>query len=257
MRIPLILLGPIVFLSALFLHAPSLAAEEHTYGPFPDYKGTVKTSVSKTINTKFTKAITLPIIGTKIRISVNDKITVKVTVPVPIFVPTYIKVVSSVAVPFDPETDDVLLTDIVARDMAPDLYPEGSQLTGFDPLFPELEPLPPPCGDEIFIGNSGTEYQAHLNETVHLQDLQGFLGPEYDLSAFLGGDPNSIVYVSQTFMPGWELTPQACGDPGTRYMVADLDQNCMVDWGDFSIFAAYWLHCTDPADLSCDNYWLP
>ncbi len=256
MKISVVLLGPIVFLSALFLHAPSLRAGEYTFGPFPDYKGTVKTSVSLTISTKFTKTISIPFDGT-IRISINDKITVKVTVPVPVFVPTYITVVSSVGVPFNQETDNVLLTDIFALDMAPDLDPEGSQLTGFHPLFPELEPLPSPCGDEFFIGNSGTEYQAHLNITIPIGELQDFLGPQYDLSAFLGGDPGSIVYVSQTWMPGWELTPQTCGDPGTRYMLADLDRNCYVNWGDFSVFASQWLYCTDPANPGCDSYWLP
>jgi len=39
------------------------------------------------------------------------------------------------------------------------------------------------------------------------------------------------------------VIPQ-CGDYG--YLASDLNQDCYVDWGDFSIFASEWLGCTDP-----------
>jgi hypothetical protein len=44
------------------------------------------------------------------------------------------------------------------------------------------------------------------------------------------------------------LDPKNCGDPGTVYLLADLDHNCCVNWRDFSIFAGQWLAggCSDP-----------
>jgi len=35
--------------------------------------------------------------------------------------------------------------------------------------------------------------------------------------------------------------PESCGDPGTRYLKADFDKNCIVDLADFAIFAKEWL----------------
>ena len=83
--------------------------------------------------------------------------------------------------------------------------------------------------------------------------------------------------------------PTFCGDPGTVYLAADLDADCYVNWGDFSVFASYWLQdncqapdfcggadmdqsslvdwgdfsmfasqwlwCSDPAEPNCDQYW--
>lgn len=42
-----------------------------------------------------------------------------------------------------------------------------------------------------------------------------------------------------------------CGDAG--YNQYDFNQNCVVDLPDFVPFAANWLECTDPLDLSCFN----
>ncbi|MCP4713076.1 MAG: hypothetical protein GY869_30980 [Planctomycetes bacterium] len=83
--------------------------------------------------------------------------------------------------------------------------------------------------------------------------------------------------------------PIVCGDPGTVYLLADLDRNCFVDifdynvlgtnWGrtdcvgtswcqradidmsgevnmvDLQLFCSQWLYCTDPANSICDAYW--
>jgi len=51
------------------------------------------------------------------------------------------------------------------------------------------------------------------------------------------------------------LAIQQCGDPGTVYLDSDLNQDCYVDWSDFSLFADPWLQCTDPANTNCDPYW--
>jgi hypothetical protein len=39
-----------------------------------------------------------------------------------------------------------------------------------------------------------------------------------------------------------------CGQAGTVYLLGDLNKDCYVNILDFSVFAADWLKCTDPAD---------
>jgi len=38
----------------------------------------------------------------------------------------------------------------------------------------------------------------------------------------------------------------SCGDPGHPYPTGDLNDDCYVNWADFSVFASHWLECTDP-----------
>ena len=42
--------------------------------------------------------------------------------------------------------------------------------------------------------------------------------------------------------------PSPCGCPPPPALPGDFDENCRVNWGDFSIFASHWLQspCTDP-----------
>lgn len=61
-----------------------------------------------------------------------------------------------------------------------------------------------------------------------------------------------IDLVRITYMPP---DPQTCGEEGTVYLGADLNQDCYVEWADFGQFAAQWQQCTDPADTNCDQYW--
>ena len=50
------------------------------------------------------------------------------------------------------------------------------------------------------------------------------------------------------FASNWLATN--CGNP------ADFDGTCLVDWGDFSIFAGTWLDCNDPTNMpSCIANW--
>lgn len=85
------------------------------------------------------------------------------------------------------------------------------------------------------------------------------------------------------------LEPAVCGDPGTVYLAADLNQNCYINLIDYHILASQfarddcvapawcsradinqdglvdlidlwrfsnqWLFCTDPANALCDPYW--
>jgi hypothetical protein len=104
---------------------------------------------------------------------------------VPIYVPSYLRI----SIWGDPVIQDPLsFFDIYAKDLNPN-YP-GTSLTGFDPVHPELVPL----SSEQFIGLSGTVYPAPV-QAVHVSDLASMF-PDFDLSAFSGASPSSIVYVA-------------------------------------------------------------
>lgn len=47
----------------------------------------------------------------------------------------------------------------------------------------------------------------------------------------------------------YQLGDLQCGDWG--YLVADLNQDCSVEWADFGTFASQWQQCTDPQNASC------
>ncbi len=85
------------------------------------------------------------------------------------------------------------------------------------------------------------------------------------------GDPNSqqtrmMLAVEQsgaarhTVIPATPASPEpptTCAEVVARgYGIrADLDDNCYVNWGDFSVFAASWLRCNDPANPICEQTW--
>jgi len=180
MRIRLMLLAvALTLLSAL----PSTAGVV-TRGPYPDFAGWVYQSSSYTMHTKLEETVDIPGYG-DIQIYVPDRITVRVTRPVPVYVPSYVRV----KIVGDPEIDGPLsFFDIYAQDLDPGN--PGTMLTGFNPSSPELYPL----SSETFIGLSGTEYPAPVQQ-VYLGQLH-LVVPDFDLSAFAGGDPGSVVYLA-------------------------------------------------------------
>lgn len=48
-----------------------------------------------------------------------------------------------------------------------------------------------------------------------------------------------------------------CGDPVWETMPGDADGDCYITLNDFAALANHWQQCSDPADSSCDPYWLP
>ena len=101
------------------------------------------------------------------------------------------------------------------------------------------------------------------------------------LAPFLTIDPNNATF-------DVILEPLVCGDPGTVYLDADLNQNCYVNLFDYNVLASQfanvctgpswclradinkdtavnlldlflfcnqWLYCTDPTNATCDPYW--
>jgi len=74
----------------------------------------------------------------------------------------------------------------------------------------------------------------------------------------LGSDLNGDCYVNwgdfSVFAGQWLAT--GC-DQAPFCQGADLDKDGSVNWSDFGIFAASWLACSDPNDPGCDEYWKP
>lgn len=52
-----------------------------------------------------------------------------------------------------------------------------------------------------------------------------------------------------------DFGPDTCGEEGTVYKYADLNQDCYVNLLDFALFASDWMACTNPAYTACDAYW--
>jgi hypothetical protein len=155
-----------------------------TYGPYPDFAGYLTQTSSMTLPTVFNANIHIPGDG-NITIGITDRITVRVTRPVPVYVPSYVRI----NIVGDPEILDPLsFFDIYAQDLDPE--DPGTSLTGFNATTPELIPL----SSETFIGVSGMQYPSPV-QAVYLGDLP-LIFPDFDLSAFAGGDPGSIVYLA-------------------------------------------------------------
>jgi hypothetical protein len=167
----------------LLLAVPSMAGVL-TFGPYPDFAGYVTQTSSITLPTSYTASVHIPFDG-NINIHITDRITVRVTTSVPVYVPSYVRI----KIFGDPQIEDPLsFFDIYARDLDP-MNP-GTHLTGFSPTNPELIPL----SAETFIGVSGTEYPAPV-QAVYVGDLP-MVVPDFDLSAFAGADPGSIVFLA-------------------------------------------------------------
>ncbi len=70
----------------------------------------------------------------------------------------------------------------------------------------------------------------------------------------LGADPAANIIV----VNGFELEGIINSDPTcteiNRYYGTDLDQNCYVDLGDFTILTEEWLNCNDPQGEGCTLY---
>jgi len=70
-------------------------------------------------------------------------------------------------------------------------------------------------------------------------------------------DPNVVHHVYGGYWAVDNLTwsidvsELQCGWLGTPSIPADLNGDCYVNWGDFSVFASYWLACDHPNDPNC------
>jgi len=53
------------------------------------------------------------------------------------------------------------------------------------------------------------------------------------------------------------VVPVDCADAIAKGygLVTDLNDDCYVNWSDFTLFAQNWLRCTDPQDQNCERPW--
>jgi len=155
-----------------------------TFGPYSDFAGWEEVTSFVVVPTEYTASIHIPYDG-NVNIHIYDAISVRVTKRVAVYVPSYVRI----KIFGDPQIEDPLsFFDIYAQDLDPES--PGTVLSGFNPTAPELIPL----SAETFFGASGTQYYAPV-QAVYVGDLASVV-PDFDLSAFSQGNPNSIVYLA-------------------------------------------------------------
>lgn len=110
---------------------------------------------------------------------------------------------------------------------------------------------------DFFKNNPSVKGHVYIN-----WDWAGTRWPDWDDARLETADPyvrnnylaemDDPIWVHATeYMPGWAGAD--CGDWG--FLAADMDKDCVVDWTDFSVFAAQWQMCNDPVDPSCTPNW--
>jgi len=85
-----------------------------------------------------------------------------------------------------------------------------------------------------------------LNPTMFIGNMQTGSNPfKGQIDEFRISDKD--LYGGQAFTPqGAPWQESYCGDPAHPTPVGDLNQDCVVNWADFAIFASHWLECTHP-----------
>lgn len=81
---------------------------------------------------------------------------------------------------------------------------------------------------------------------------KGYGSPDFD-SQWDPTRPASYGFDATRIMGSGPREP-ACGNPGTEYLAADLNQDCYVNLGDFTEIMAHWLWCSDPGNPDCNQY---
>jgi hypothetical protein len=108
-----------------------------------------------------------------------------------------------------PPPHDYQVTTIYGIDMNP--ASPAMNVTGFNPVSPEaVSPGP----EHMVSPWYGTEYTSSVDAVVLLSEIGSWLPPGSDLSPFANGNPNSLLYVSQTFVPSAEF-PFGVPEPST------------------------------------------
>ena len=179
------------------LAATAVTAETKVYGPVKNYKGMQDVTVGIVIPTTCATGIYNPFTGEFHQIRAFGGQEFKVTHASPVFVDSYIYIQTPPGIPFDPDTDDITLTEIFAYDLEPGLDPNEVPLQrGFNPMSLELIPTQP---EGYLIGISGTSYNVPL-ETIPVMDLSLRL-PGYNVSKIIDETPGSLVHLLQAQVP--------------------------------------------------------
>jgi len=185
----------------VLLLSGAAAGEQEKLGPVPNYKGLVEQSGWIIIPTTAQVGLVDPF-GGSYTIEEHGGQEFYVEYDSPIFAASYVEFETSEQNPFNPGSDEILLTEVFAIDLEPGMDPgQVPPLAGFDPAEPALMP----SGAAWFEGQNGTQYQAMV-DTVPVGDLPMRL-PGYDVSAFVG-PPNEIVHIVQGSVPAAEFIPR-------------------------------------------------
>ena len=189
----------LLFIVSFFVFAAvAVQAESYKYGPYPNYKGfQVVTTGGIVIPTVQSTTVVDPF-GGEYTFGGYGGAEFEVRQPVFIFAASYLEFETSESAPFNPGTDDVILTDVWAIDMEPELDPQlVPMMEGFDPnpMFTEMELI----GPGFFEGLSGMIYPSVM-DIVPVGDLPIFLDG-YDVGPLMAGDPSRIVYVQHAIVP--------------------------------------------------------
>ena len=193
-----------VCLAAGLLLAGVAQAEHYKYGPYPNFKEVKMTAGFFLLPTTAEVGLIDPW-GREYTIEEHGGQEVEVTIPVAVFAASYLEFESSEGDPWNPDTDDLILTEIWAKDLdetgPPDVVPP---MEGFYPGLPQIVPQ----GPGYFEGISGVQYPASFLDTVPIMDLASM--PEmagYDVGMFTG-DPGNVVHVVQGVVPGSDFAHQ-------------------------------------------------
>ena len=191
-----------VLAAVWLLPAAAALAETHVIGPFPNFKGWQTMTAYVLIPTTTLVTFYDPHSGQSYTVQSHGGQEYRINVSsVPVFAASYVEFVSSGSDPFDPDTDNVILTEIFAYDQQPGLDPNlVPNLRGFTSS--QIEPL----GPAHHIGHSGTTYYSSWYQTCTMTQLPTYF-PGYDLSKF-GGVASNVVHCSKTTVPANDFVPQ-------------------------------------------------
>ena len=202
----------LVLLTVFFVGSAN--AESHKVGPYPNYKGTVETTVGIIIPTTVDFYINDPFGGTYHVAGMGGQ-EFEVTYLTPLFAHSYAEFESEEGSPFNPETGTLILTEIWAKDLEPGGEPNVVPPTeGFDPQDPKVTP----SGAGFFTGRSGTQYPATVL-TVTVGELPTVLSG-YDVEMIIG-DLTNVVYVAQATVPAAEFIIE---EPSPYFLVDSQEE---------------------------------
>jgi hypothetical protein len=177
-----------------------LFAEEQVYGPVKNYEGFHDVTGGIVIPTTSEVTIVDPVSGQTHLIKSFGGQEFQVTYPTPVFVDSYVYTDTPPGMPFNPDNGIIRLAEVFAVNLEPGGDPDRIPMQrGFNPMAPELKPLPSP---PFFQGLSGAMYFASL-ETIPVGALPGYL-PGYDVSMIIG-DPAALVYAYRLDVPAFDF----------------------------------------------------
>ncbi|MHC4527572.1 MAG: hypothetical protein ACYS29_06835, partial [Planctomycetota bacterium] len=112
-----------------------------TTGPVINFDGTVYESSGATIYTGGEFGICDPVGPQWYQFTVPGGQDLDITCEVPIIALSFLEICASLEEPFDPDTNDIILTDVWSYNLDPGLEPDlVPPLTGFDPYQPQISP---------------------------------------------------------------------------------------------------------------------